>query len=245
MTKPQALPFIVPFAAFAFRRLGTQATRRVRWNTRGNDRRAVEPVSSCRRASALPPYGRRPSERGLRVDLSRGLEPVVACWTGPPAKASCWMPVRSWVPLNARQIGLGLAALGEADCLPCDLAQTFAAPTCPGTGHCDARELQCHDDDARALLVRGPDLPCSPASGPSNPGDVGGLSVAITANMLLIVPPWAPIEIPTWIVRTGRRPRFGRPSGDDVGLPLAPDPRRRRGLCRERVPARRIPAGGQ
>ena len=26
------------------------------------------------------------------------------------------------------------------------------------------------------------------------------LSVAITANLFLIVPPWAPIEIPTWIV---------------------------------------------
>ena len=103
-------------------------------------------------------------------------------------------------PLNARQIGLGLAALGEVVVFlviwhrpsPRRLALGLAAATLVSF----SLMTTMHERYSfAALIFLVPLLPDRRIL-----ATWAALSIAITANMLLIVPPWAPIEIPTWIV---------------------------------------------
>lgn len=198
MTKPQALPFVVPFAAFALRRLGTRqlvvsagtlaGTVAVLWSP---FLLAGGPLHYLNTVADL--------QNGGFASISVGAWNLwwLVGQALPPSFVSDASPLLG--PLNARQIGLLLAALGEAAVFlaiwsrpsPRRLALGLAAATLVAF----SLMTTMHERYSLAALIFL--VPLLPDRRVLATWVV--LSSAITANMLLVVPPWAPVEIPLWI----------------------------------------------
>lgn len=199
MTKPQALPFIVPFAAFALRRLGTRqlllcagtfvATVAVLWSP---FLLANGPANYLRTVADL--------QNGSLASLTINAWNVwwLVGLALPPGFMSDATPLLG--PLNAREIGLGLAALGQVAVFlavwhvpsPRRLALGLACATLVSF----SLLTTMHERYSFAALIFL--VPLLPDRRILATWVV--LSLAITANMLLMVPLWSPIMIPLWIV---------------------------------------------
>jgi hypothetical protein len=199
MTKPQALPFMVPFAAFELRRLGTRqllvfagtlvATVVALWCP---FLLANGPADYLFTVSHL--------QNGSFAWLSMNAWNLwwLVGLAVPPSSLSDAAPLLG--PLNARTIGLGLAAIGEIAVFlavwhipsPRRLALGIACATLVSF----SLLTTMHERYSFAALIFL--VPLLPDRRVLATWVV--LSVAITANMLLAVPPWSPASIPLWIV---------------------------------------------
>ncbi len=77
MTKPQAIPFILPFAAWFWATGGIRLTRPCRGHRPRGDRRAVAAVHPVRRAGRLPRVRPDLLDGSVLDPLAPGVEPVV------------------------------------------------------------------------------------------------------------------------------------------------------------------------
>jgi hypothetical protein len=199
MTKPQALPFIVPFAAFAVRRLGTRqlllcagafvGTVAVLWSP---FLLANGPANYLRTVAAL--------QNGSFASLSIGAWNLwwIVGQALPPSFVSDATPLLG--PLNAREIGLSLAALGEIAIFlavwhvpsPRRLALGLASATL--VSFCLLTTMHERYSFAALIFL----VPLLPDRRILATWVV--LSLAVTANMLLMQPPWSPNMTPLWIV---------------------------------------------
>jgi dolichyl-phosphate-mannose-protein mannosyltransferase len=195
MTKPQALPFIVPFAAFALRRLGTRqlllcagvfvATVAVLWSPFLIANGPANYVGSVVRL-----------QNGSFASLS--IEAWNLWWlvgqTLPPRIVSDVTPLLG--PLNAREIGLCLAALGESYVFMAvwrvPSARRLALGLACATLVSFSLLTTMHERYSfAALIFLVPLLPDRRIL-----ATWVGLSLAITANVLLAMPPWSPTMSP-------------------------------------------------
>jgi len=199
MTKPQALPFIVPFAAFALRRLGTRQLLLCAGTLAGTVCLLWSPFLFANGPmSYLGAVARL--QNGSFASLSIGAWNLwwLVGQTLPPSIVSDVTPLLG--PLNAREIGLCLAALGEIAVFlavwhvpsPRRLALGLACATLVSFSLLTTMHERY---SFAALIFLVPLLPDRRIL-----ATWAVLSVAITANMLLIMPPWSPTSSPLWSV---------------------------------------------
>ena len=190
MTKPQALPFLVPFAAWFWATGRVARVRRGRGRRRGRRRGPVAAVHRRRRTRQLPattsPTTRATSSTSCRCapgtcgGSSRASSPADRSWP------TTW---RSSGRSRCACVGYALTGRPVAGRRRRHRARPDAADAHPRAGGGDADRVLLPDLDARALRVRRARLPDAAGPGPDRARAGGRLRDRVHANLLAAAPP--------------------------------------------------------
>ena len=169
MTKPQALPFLVPFGAWFLATQGWRGTLEGRGRRRRRGRAPVAAVRRRRRTGQLPRQPRHVPERHLRGPVAPGVEPVGAA---PGARAPTASSSRTDSRVRAGHVPGRRASCSRALFALIVFVAVYRRPTADqlalGIAAHVARRVRGAHDDARALCVpraRVPAVRARPARG--------------------------------------------------------------------------------